>query len=79
MVYFNETNFYKKKMSFDDKFNEAVGSAEHGFQIFRRDAKKRKLDAKMYPEVMEMSGEFDKEIPETVVQEHFFKRENEGA
>jgi len=67
------------KMSFDDQFAEEMSSSSsHGFQITRK-AKKRKIDAATYPEVLEMSGEFDKEVPETVVQKHFFNRENEGA
>ena len=65
------------KMSFDDQFAEEMSSSSsHGFQITRK-AKKRKIDAATYPEVLEMSGEFDKEVPETVVQKHFFDRQNE--
>jgi len=66
-------------MSFDDQFNEEMSSSSsHGFQITRK-AKKRKVEAETYPEILEMSGEFDKEVPETVVQKHFFNRENASA
>jgi len=66
-------------MSFEDQFNEEMSSSSsHGFQITRK-AKKRKVEAETYPEILEMSGEFDKEVPETVVQKHFFNRENETA
>ena len=64
-------------MSFEEAFNDEMSSSsDHGFQITRK-AKKRKVDAETYPEILVMSGEFDKEIPQTVVQKHFFNRENE--
>ena len=66
-------------MSFDEQFNESMSSSsDHGFQITRK-AKKRKIEADAYPEILEMSGEFDKEVPKTSVQKHFFNRENETA
>ena len=65
-------------MNFDEQFNNEMNPCDHGFQITRK-AKKRKIDVETYPEILEMAGEFDKEVPETVVQKHFFNRENESA
>ena len=66
-------------MNFNDQFDENMSSSSsHGFQITRK-AKKRKVESETYPEILEMSGDFDKEVPETVVQKHFFNRENETA
>jgi len=78
MVYLHDPYFIKK-MSFEDQFDAEMSSASgHGFAITRQ-KKKRKIEAETYPEILEMSGEFDKEVPKTVVQKHFFNRENEGA
>ena len=52
-------------------------SSDHGFQITR--TKKRKIEAETYPEILEMSGEFDRDVPKTVVQKHFFNRENDAV
>tara|TARA_B100000963_G_C22596699_1_gene658186 strand:+ start:46 stop:885 length:840 start_codon:yes stop_codon:yes gene_type:complete len=66
-------------MNFDDAFDENMSSSSsHGFQITRK-AKKRKIESETYPEILEMNGEFDQDVPETVVQKHFFNRENESA
>ena len=65
-----------QKMNFEEQFDNEMNPSDHGFQITRK-AKKRKVDVETFPEILEMSGEFDKEIPETVVQKHFFNRENE--
>jgi len=63
-------------MSFEEAFNEEMSScSDHGFQITRK-TKKRRIESETYPEILEMSGEFDKEVPNTVVQKHFFNREN---
>ena len=78
MVYLHDPYFIKK-MSFEDQFNEQMSSSSnHGFHITRK-AKRQKVTADTFPEILEMSGEFDKEVPETVVQKHFFNRENQGA
>lgn len=64
--------------SFDEAFSEQMSSSSSGFVITQK-AKKRKITPDAYPEVMDMSGQFDREVPETVVQKHFFNRQNEQA
>lgn len=63
-------------MNFDEKFAQQ-NEQSHGFQIIRR-AKRQKVSAETYPEIMEMQGEFNKTIKETTVQTHFFNRENQN-
>jgi hypothetical protein len=65
-------------MNFEEQFNNEMNPADHGFQITRK-AKRQKVTADTFPEIMEMSGEFNKEVPETVVQKHFFNRENDSV
>ena len=67
-------------MSFEEQFNEAMSSSSdhHGFVITQK-AKKRKITRDEFPEVYDMNGEFNKEVPETVVQKHFFNRQNGTA
>lgn len=65
-----------KMTSFDHQFNSEMGSSQsHSFQITRK-AKRQKVTADSHPKIMEMSGEFDDEVPETTVQALFFNRQN---
>jgi hypothetical protein len=65
-------------MSFDEQFESEMEPPKHGFQIIRK-AKRQKVTQETYPEVLQMSGEFDKEIPETKPQALFFNRDNKNA
>ena len=65
-------------MSFDEQFERQMVPQRHGFQITRK-AKRQKVTPETYPEILEMSGEFDKEIPDTKPQALFFNRENKNA
>ena len=64
-------------MSFEEQFNASMPEVQHAFQITRK-AKRQKVTAETHPEILEMSGEFDSEVPKTVVATHFFNRQNEN-
>ena len=65
-------------MNFDEQFESQMVPQKHGFQITRK-AKRQKVTQETYPEILEMSGEFDKEVPDTKPQALFFNRENKNA
>lgn len=65
------------KMSFDEQFSQAMPEPTHAFQITRK-AKRQRVTAETHPEILQMSGEFDSEVPKTVVATHFFNRQNEN-
>ena len=66
-----------KMEDFDKQFDSQMNSAPHSFQITRK-AKRQKVTVETYPKIMEMSGEFDNEVPETTVQALFFNRQNKN-
>lgn len=64
-------------MSFDEQFDAKMAPVEHAFQITRK-AKRQRVTEETHPEILEMSGTFDTEVPKTVVATHFFNRQNEN-
>ena len=64
-------------MDFDTQFDSSMKVQPHSFQITRK-PKRQKVTAESYPQIMEMSGEFDDEVPETTVQALFFNRQNQN-
>ena len=64
-------------MSFEEQFNATMPDTEHAFQITRK-AKRQKVSVDTHPEIVEMTGEFDSEVPKTAVATHFFNRQNEN-
>jgi hypothetical protein len=64
-------------MDFDTQFDSSMKAQPHSFQITRK-PKRQKVTAESYPQIMEMSGEFDDEVPETTVQALFFNRQNQN-
>ncbi len=64
-------------MSFEEQFNATMPDVQHAFQITRK-AKRQKVSVDTHPEILEMSGEFDSEVPKTAVATHFFNRQNEN-
>ena len=70
-------NWNFQKMNFDEQFEKQMSVPNHGFQIIRK-AKRQRVTAETYPEIMEMNGEFNKTVKQTVAQTHFFNRENQN-
>lgn len=66
-----------KNMNFDDQFQEKMEAPAHSFQI-TRSTKRQKITPETHPQILQMDGVYDKEVPETTVQAHFFNRENEN-
>ena len=64
-------------MNFDEQFEKHLAVPSHGFQIIRK-AKRQRVTAETYPEIMEMQGEFNKTVKQTVPQTHFFNRDNQN-
>lgn len=65
------------KMNFDEQFEEKIVKPSHGFTIIRN-AKRQCVRSDTFPEIMEMKGEFNKTVKQTVAQTHFFNRENKN-
>ena len=64
-------------MNFDEQFDAQVSPVEHAFPITRK-AKRQRITPESHPEILEMSGVFDSDVPKTVVATHFFNRQNEN-
>lgn len=64
-------------MNFDEQFDQQIQQPQHGFLITRK-AKRQRVNAETYPEIMDMQGDFNKTVKTTVPQAHFFNRENQN-
>jgi len=64
-------------MNFDEQFDAQVSPTKHSFHITRK-AKRQRVTQESHPEILEMSGDFDSEVPKTAVATHFFNRQNEN-